>query len=145
MKKIIAIAAIFAAIASIATAQDANRMKYVQILEPSTALNKTSSVVNVSAYKGNATLAVQFSAGSIAATATVTFAHASAATGTYSTVTNTAGTAAVIRQIGPATNDIQTVSIDTARLKPFVRAVLVQSGEDTNSVSAFFVAPMKSE
>jgi len=32
-----------------------------------------------------------------------------------------------------------------ARLKPYVRAVVLQSGEDTNSVSALLIAPMKSE
>lgn len=147
IKRIIAAVAFVALFAGIGIAfgADANQMKYVQILAPTASLSTTGSAVNVSAYKGNAALAVQFSSGAIAATATVTFAHASASTGTWSTVTNTAGTACIVTQTGPATNDVQTVSIDTARLKPYLRAVLLQSGEDTNTVSAFFVAPMKSE
>jgi len=144
--KKIAILALALVAAQLAFGQsDANQMKYVQILAPTASLSTTGSAVNVSAYKGNATLAVQMSPYIAAATCTVTIAHASATTGTWYTVTNTAGTAATFSQVGPATTAVQTVSIDMARLKPYVRAVVLQSGEDTNSVSALLIAPMKSE
>ena len=145
MKKI-AILALALVAAQLAFGQsDANQMKYVQVLAPTASLSTTGTVTDVSAYKGNAALAVQFSPSAIASTATVTFAHALASTGTWSTVTNAAGTALVVTQTGPATNAIQTVPIDMARVHKYVRAVLLQSGEDTNSVSAFLVAPMKAE
>lgn len=145
MKKI-AIIALALVAAQLAFGQsDANQMKYVQVLAPTASLSTTGTVTDVSAYKGNAALAVQFSPSAIASTATVTFAHALASTGTWSTVTNAAGTALVVTQTGPATNAIQTVPIDMARVHKYVRAVLLQSGEDTNSVSAFLVAPMKAE
>ncbi len=144
MKKI-AILALALVAAQLAFGQsDANQMKYVQILAPTASLSTTGSAVNVSAYKGNAAIGVQFSSSAIASTGTVTIYHAPAATGLYVRVTNTAGTAATITQTGPATNDVQTYSIDLARLHPYVRAVLSQSG-DTNTVSVFMVAPMKSE
>jgi hypothetical protein len=145
MKKIAILAlALFAA--QLAFGQsDANQMKYVQLLAPTVELAATGTVTDVSAYKGNAAVAVQFSPSAVASTATVTFAHALASTGTWSTVTNAAGTALVVTQTGPATNAIQTVPIDMARVHKYVRAVLVQSGQDTNAVSAFLVAPMKSE
>ena len=145
MKKI-AILALALVAAQLAFGQsDANQMKYVQVLAPTASLSTTGTVTDVSAYKGNAALAVQFSPSAIASTATVTFAHALASTGTWSTVTNAAGTALVVTQTGPATNAIQTVPIDMARVHKYVRAVLLQSGEDTNTVSAFLVAPMKAE
>lgn len=140
----LALVALFAGI-GIAFGADANQMKYVQILAPTASLSTTGSAVSVSAYKGNAAIGVQFSSSAIASTGTVTIYHAPAATGLYTRVTNTAGTAATITQTGPATNDVQTYSIDLARLHPYVRAVLSQSGEDTNTVSVFMVAPMKSE
>ena len=145
MRKIAIIAlALFAA--QLAFGQsDANQMKYVQVLAPTASLSTTGTVTDVSAYKGNAALAVQFSPSAIASTATVTLAHALASTGTWSTVTNAAGTALVVTQTGPATNAIQTVPIDMARVHKYVRAVLLQSGGDTNTVSAFLVAPMKAE
>jgi len=144
--KKIAIIALALVAAQLAFGQsDANQMKYVQILAPTASLSTTGTVVDVAAYKGNAALAVQFSPSAIASTATVTFAHALASTGTWSTVTNAAGTALVVTQTGPATNAIQTVPIDMARVHKYVRAVLLQSGQDTNSVSAFLVAPMKAE
>lgn len=146
-KKIIVASALVALFAGIGTAfgQDANLMKYVQILAPTASLATTGTAVNVAAYKGNATLGVQFSSTAVACTNTVTFYHAAAATGVYSRITNSAGTAAVLTQTGPKTNDVQTYPIDLARLHPYVIAVLAQSGQDTNTASAFMVAPMKSE
>ena len=144
MKKFLGLGLLLALAVS-AFGSDANLMKYVQVLAPTVSLSTTGTVTDVSAYKGNAALAVQFSPSAIASTATVTFVHALAATGTWSTVTNAAGTALVVTQTGPATNAIQTVPIDMARLHKYVRVVLLQSGEDTNAVSAFLVAPMKAE
>lgn len=145
MKKILAIAALAASAAVALGQSDANKMKYVQLLAPTMSLSTTGGAVNVAAYKGNASIGVQFSSSPIASTGTVTFYHATAATGTYSRITNAAGTAAVLTQTGPATNDVQTYPIDLALLHPYVRAILLQSGEYTNAVSAFMVAPMKSE
>lgn len=145
MKKILIFALVAAAALSAFGQSDANQMKYVEILSPTASLSTTGTAVNVAAYKGNATLAVQMSPYIAAATCTVTIAHASSTTGTWYTVTNTAGTAAIFSQVGPATTAVQTVSIDMARLKPYVRAVVLQSGEDTNCVSALLIAPMKSE
>ena len=145
MKKI-AIIALALVAAQLAFGQsDANQMKYVQVLAPTASLSTTGTVTDVSAYKGNAALAVQFSPSAIASTARVTVAHANATTGTWVTVTNAAGTALVVTQVGPATNAVQTIPIDLARMRKYVRVVLTQSGEDTNAVSALLIAPMKSE
>ena len=146
-KKIFTAFALFALFATIGIVYgaDANQMKYVQILAPTASLSTTGTVVDVAAYKGNATVAVQISPSAIASTARVTVAHANATTGTWVTVTNAAGTALVVTQVGPATNAVQTIPIDLARMRKYVRVVLTQSGEDTNAVSAILIAPMKSE
>lgn len=125
-------------------AADANQMKYVQLMYPQAATAATSGVVTVSAYKGNATFAAQWSPSAQASTGTVTLVHSATSGGTYTTVTNLAGTACVITQTGPITNEIQTVAIDLARVHPYVKVIASQAG-DTNYVSAVLVAPMKSE
>ena len=144
MKNITIMIVAMACLASVVTAQDANLMNYVQIYAPGTSLALTSSAVDVSDYKGNATFAAQFGPYTQAATGTVTFVHSTTSGGTYTTITNQAGTAMVITQIGPATNDIQTLDCDLARLHIYVKAIVTQAG-DTNAISAFMVAPMKSE
>lgn len=145
MKKILIFALVAAAALSAFGQSDANQMKYVEILSPTASLSTTGTVVDVSSYKGNAAIAVQISPSAIASTVTVTIAHANATTGTWTTVTNAAGTALVVTQVGPKTNAVQTVPIDLARCRKYMRAVVVQSGEDTNTVSALLIAPMKSE
>ncbi len=126
-------------------AADANRMQFLQLYAPGTDLALTSSAVDVSDYKGNAAFAAQFSPTAVACTSTVTLAHCTTSGGTYTTVTNLAGTACVITQTGPATNDIQTVPIDLARLHVYAKVIVSQSGQDTNAISAFLIAPMKAD
>ena len=126
-------------------AADANQQHYLQLYAPGTDLALTSSAVDISDYKGNATFGVQFSAQAVNSTNTATLVHSATSGGTYLTATNLAGTACVVTQTGPATNDIQTVAIDLARLNAYVKVIVNQSGEYTNAVSAFLVAPMKSD
>lgn len=145
MKNILILALVAAAALSAFGQSDANQMKLLQVLAPTASLSTTGTVIDVSSYKGNAAVAVQISPSAIASTVTVTIAHANATTGTWTTVTNAAGTALVVTQVGPKTNAVQTVPIDMARLRKYMRAVVLQSGEDTNSVSALLIAPMKSE
>ena len=145
MKKILSILAIAALVPVIGFAQDANRMKYVQLLAPVAAASSSNSAVDISSYKGNATFLAQFApateAGSVS---TVTLKHSATAGGAYVTCTNIDGTACVITQTGPATNAAQTVSIDLARLHAYVRAYTAHTTQ-TNAVSAMLIAPMKSE
>ena len=146
MKRSILIFALVAMLAPVACiAQDANRMQYLQLYAPGTSLAATSAAVDVSAYKGNATFAVQSDPSTVACTNTATLTHCATSGGTYATATNLAGTACVVTQTGPATNDIQTVAIDLARLHKYVKVVVAQSGQQTNAMSAFLVAPFKSE
>jgi len=105
-----------------ASAMDANLMKYQQLIEPVA------------------------SAATEAVTSTVSLVHATTSTGTYSVVTNLAGTACTVSQTGPATSAVQTVQIDTARLHSYVKVIVAQATtNEIPAVSALLVAPMKSE
>ena len=140
MKRLIA-AMILAA--GIAAAQDANQMHYLTLVPPSDTAAITNAAVDVSAYKGNARLLADFETNTEAGyVATVTFEH-SANNTDYATITNTAGAACVITKSGAFTNSVPDgLSIDSRRLKKYVRAVVAQTGE-TNAVSALIVFPMK--
>ena len=140
MKRLIA-AMILAA--GIAAAQDANQMHYLTLVPPSDTASITGAGVDVSAYKGNARLLADFETNTATGyVATVTFAH-SANNPDYATITNTAGAACVITKSGAFTNSVPDgLSIDSRRLKKYVRAVVAQTGE-TNAVSAWIVFPMK--
>ena len=141
MKRLIA-AMILAA--GIVAAQDANQMHYLTLVPPSRAVAAiTNAAVDVSAYKGNARLLADFEPNAEAGyVATVTFEH-SANNSNYATITNTAGAACVITKSGAFTNSVPDgLSIDSRRLKKYVRAVVAQTGE-TNAVSALIVFPMK--
>jgi hypothetical protein len=140
MKRLIA-AMILAA--GIAAAQDANQMHYLTLVPPSDTAAITGAGVDVSAYKGNARLLADFEANTETGyVATVTFAH-SANNADFATITNTAGAACVITKSGAFTNSVPDgLSIDSRRLKKYVRAVVAQTGE-TNAVSALIVFPMK--
>ena len=140
MKRLIA-AMILAA--GIAAAQDANQMHYLTLVPPSDTAAITGAGVDVSAYKGNARLLADFEANTETGyVATVTFAH-SANNADFATITNTAGAACVITKSGAFTNSVPDgLSIDSRRLKKYVRAVVAQTGE-TNAVSAWIVFPMK--
>jgi hypothetical protein len=140
MKRLIA-AMILAA--GIAAAQDANQMHYLTLVPPSDTAAITGAGVDVSAYKGNARLLADFEANTETGyVATVTFAH-SANNADFATITNTAGAACVITKSGAFTNSVPDgLSIDSRRLKKYVRAVVAQTGE-TNAVSALIVFPMR--
>ena len=129
--------------AGIAAAQDANQMHYLTLVPPSDTAAITGAGVDVSAYKGNARLLADFGTNTKTGyVATVTFAH-SANNTNFSTITNTAGAACVITKSGAFTNSVPDgLSIDSRRLKKYVRAVVAQTGE-TNAVSAWIVFPMK--
>ena len=139
MKRLIA-AMILAA--GIAAAQDANQMHYLTLVPPS-ATAAPGAGVDVSAYKGNARLLADFEPNAEAGyVATVTFEH-SANNTNFVTITNTAGAACVITKSGAFTNSVPDgLSIDSRRLKKYVRAVVAQTSE-TNAVSAWIVFPMK--
>ena len=140
MKRLIA-AMILAA--GIAAAQDANQMHYLTLVPPSDTAAITGAGVDVSAYKGNARLLADFETNTETGyVATVTFAHSSN-NSDFTTITNTAGAACVITKSGAFTNSVPDgLSIDSRRLKKYVRAVVAQSGE-TNAVSAWIVFPMR--
>jgi len=144
MRKLLIALMLLTCIAGFAVAQDANLMNYIQLNSAVTSVAITNAAVSVAAYKGNGVFAAQFSPSTLASTSTVTLVTSATSGGTYVPVTNLAGTACVITQTGPATNDIQTVQIDTARLNAFVKTIIAQSG-DTNSINSFLVAPMKSQ
>lgn len=129
--------------AGIAAAQDANQMHYLTLVPPSDTAAITGAGVDVSAYKGNARLLADFEPNTAAGyVATVTFEH-SANNTNFVTITNTAGAACVITKSGAFTNSVPDgLSIDSRRLKKYVRAVVAQTGE-TNAVSALIVFPMK--
>lgn len=135
-------------------AQDANQMKYVQLLPAncSTNLSVTGSIIDIAGYKGNATLVVNTGASSgMTNTITVTLQHSTAANfANPNTVTNLAGTAGVLTETCGATvadtENLQTFAIDTARLRKYIRVIYTTTlAENYIPVSAMLVAPMKSE
>jgi len=145
MKKLIAILALAALLPALSFAQDANRMKYIELLAPVAAAASSNTAVDISDYKGNATFVVQFGPATEAeSVSSVTLKHSATAGGAYVTATNIDGTACTFSQTGPATTAVQTVAIDLARLHPYVRAYTTHTTQ-TNPVSAILVAPMKSE
>jgi len=106
----------------------------------------TGSAVDKAGYKGNSTLWIQSGAplnGSSAYTNLVTFQHATASTGTFVTVTNLAGTAAVFTFTGASAKN-ESYQIDLAKLHKYMRVVAVQKN-GAGSVDVTLIAPMKSE
>jgi hypothetical protein len=133
------------AVGTVCNAADANQMKYLSLLSPVVSASEAGAAIDLASYKGNSTVLVNW--GACADTnyvGTVTISHANASTGTYSTVTNTAGTAAVLTASGVGTNVVSTYSIDSARLRKYIKATLTQT-PSTNAVGVVFIAPMKSE
>ena len=137
-----------------AMAGDANQMKYVSLLPAnlSTNLAVTGATIDYAGYKGNACLVVH--TGTASATnnlLTVTLQHSSNSNfSPASTVTNTAGVACVVSvPVVDATSEslkVTTLSIDSARLKKYVRVIYTTTLADNYvPVSAMLVAPMKSE
>ena len=130
-------------------AADANQMHYVELFPlyygTASTTNSTVTGVDVSAYKGNATVVCSFGVGSVTTvTNLVTVQHCATTNGTYSTVTNYAGTAITFTHVGGATAVASTKPLDLARVKKYVR-VIVDQGADTNAAAVMLVAPMKSE
>lgn len=131
-------------ICSVALATDANLMKYLTLLGTSSA-SETGSAVDVSAYKGNATIVINWATGSEATyTGTVTIAHCATSGGTYSTITNLAGVAAVKTCTGIKTNQLDTYAVDLGALHKYVKVTAAHVNA-TNAVGVVLVAPMKSE
>ena len=97
MKKLLALLATIVIPVVVFAAGDANQMKYVSILDPVVSTNATSAAIDIAAYKGNGTVIADW--GISTATnyaATVTFKHSTTSGGTYTTVTNLAGTAGTL-------------------------------------------------
>lgn len=130
-------------------AADANQMKYVELyplyFATGSYTNPAPTGVDVSAYKGNATVVCFNGVGTLATvTNLVTVQHCATTNGTYTTVTNYAGTAITFTHAGTAAAAMATKPLDLARVKKYVR-VLVDQGADTNATAVVLVAPMKSE
>jgi len=146
MKKLILILAAAALLPIAVVARDANQMKYVGLLQVDDSGSATGPAVDVSAYKGNAAFVVAWGLSSVAEyTGTVSITHCATADGTYTTVTNLAGTAGTLTNTGVTTNKVDTFSCDLSRLHKYVKASLAEQDNETNGVSVIMVAPMKSE
>ena len=148
MKKLISIAVAIVA-PLVGFAADANQMHYVELFPlyygTGSSTNSTVTGVDVSAYKGNATVVCSFGVGTVATvTNLATVQHCATTNGTYTTVTNYAGTAITFSHVGAAAAAASTKPLDLARCKKYVR-VIVDQGADTNAAAVVLVAPMKSE
>jgi len=148
MKKLFAfltLACLFAMNAAVFAA-DANQMHYAT-LGVCTA-DADGTALDVSDYKGNSTVVVNWADGAVGTdatyTGTVTFATCATAGGTFTTVTNLAGTAGTFIRTGSNVASVVTFQIDSARLNKYVRASAVNVNL-TNAVGVVFVAPMKAD
>lgn len=143
MKKLITFAML--AVCAVTFAQDANRMSYVQLINPVVDDALDGPAVDVSKYKGNAAFlaewATNIEAGHVAS---VTLQTSATSTSGWHTVTNINAEAVKVTKTGAYTNTApDRVLIDSNRLKKYVRAVVTQTGS-TNAVSAMIVFPMVS-
>ena len=144
MKKIIILAMSLLIPLAVFAAGDANLMKYVSVLGAGS-VAATNAAVDVTAYKGNSSIVVNWgTASSSSYTGTVTVTHSATSGGTYTTVTNLAGTAGVLTSTGITTNEVDTFAIDLGAVHRYLKLVYAPNTH-TNSVSAILVAPMKSE
>ena len=106
----------------------------------------TGTGIDVSDYKGNAAFMVHCGGAvneAAAYTNTVTIQHSATLNGTYTTLTNLAGTAGTKALVG-VTGSVQTFPCDLGRANVYVRATSVQQN-DAGSVGVTMVAPMKSD
>lgn len=111
-----------------------------------TAQTITGTGVDVSVYKGNATIVTAMGGAVNEAstyTNTVTIQHSASLGSGYTTLTNLAGTAGTETVVG-STGEVDTFPIDLSRCHKYLRAVSVQEN-DVGSVGVYLVAPMKSE
>jgi len=144
MKKVLAV--MFACVVAgvVYAGNDANLMHYVGLLSTKAGA-ATGSAVDVSQYKGNATFVVAWGVGTDTNhTGSVTIQHCATSGGTYTTVTNLAGTAGVMTTAGAVANEVDTFACDLGRLHKYVKAVHAAEGSATNGVAVMMVAPMKS-
>ena len=144
MKKIITFAML--AVCAVAFAQDANRMSYVQLINPVVDDALDGPAVDVSKYKGNAAFLAEWATNTETGhVASVTLQTSAASSSGWYTVTNINAEAVKVSKSGAYTNAApDRVLIDSNRLKKYVRAVVAQTGS-TNAVSAMIVFPMVSE
>ena len=143
MKKLISIMTVCAAVFAMA---DAGLNSYVQLVNPSDTATITGTGVDISAYKGNAVLLAEFETSTTAGyTGIVTFAH-SANNSSWATITNINGTACVLTKTGAFTNTApSSITVDSGRLKKYIRASVSQPGANTNAVSAMAVFTFKAQ
>lgn len=143
MKKLITIAMLSAC--AVAFAQDANRMSYVQLINPVVDDALDGPAVDISKYKGNAAFLAEWAANTETGhVASVTLQTSAASSSGWYTVTNINAEAVKVTKTGAYTNTApDRVLIDSNRLKRYVRAVVAQTGA-TNAVSAMIVFPMVS-
>lgn len=143
MKKLITLA-MLAAVACV-LAQDANRMHYVQLVNPVVDDALDGGGVDISAYKGNAAFLVEWATNTETGHVASVTLETSANNSTWVAVTNIDASAVISSKTGVYTNAVpDKASIDSNRLKKYVRAVVAQTGS-TNAVSSMIVFPMKSE
>lgn len=141
MKKLFILVSLMA-VSVIAT--DANRLFYSAGLNP-TAVDLTGTAVDVATFKGNGTVVVTWGTASDAAyTGTVTVAHCTTVDGTYTTVTNLAGTVGAMTNVGVTTNEVDTFAVDFGALHKYMQ-VSVAHLNVSNNVAAVIVSPMKSQ
>jgi len=132
---------------SLAMAGDANQNSYVSVLGATAlyAATATNAATDISAYKGNSTIVVNWgTANASTYTGTVTVTQGTSTTGTFSTVTNAAGTAGTMTSTGVKTNEVDTFAIDLGAVHKYLRLTAVHANA-TNAVSGTLVAPMKSQ
>ena len=139
--------ALFATLATLAVsvfAVDANRLFYSAGLNP-TAVELTGTAVDIATFKGNGTVVVTWGTAPAATyTGTVTVAHCTTIDGTYTTVTNLAGTVGAMTNYGVTTNEVDTFAVDFGALHKYMQ-VSVAHLSVSNNVAAVIVAPMKSQ
>jgi len=146
MKKMLTAMIVFSLAVCMVYASDANKMHYVGLLQVDNAASETGPAVDVSAYKGNATFVAAWGKSAVAGyTGTVTVTHCATSGGSYTTVTNLAGTAGTMTKTGVTTNEVDEFACDLARLHKYVKVSLAAQANETNGVSVILVAPMKSE
>lgn len=153
MKKLVSFIGM-ALIACAGFAADANQMSYIPVLAPVAGITNQTAVLSAAAdtlgYKGNCSFVAYTSAmvTNVVATNTVTLYTCATSDGTYQTVTNIAGTAAVLQFqfVGGVTEKVKTYPIGTDRLLRYIKAGYAVSGDDNQTnvtASAILVAPYK--
>jgi hypothetical protein len=143
MKKLTFLIACLLLACNIVLARDAGMQFYSNTL--TTDVDATGTALDIAAFKGNGLLTVSWgTAGNANYTGTVTIAHCTTEGGTYTTVTNTQGTAGVLYNYGVTTNEIDTFAMDLGALHKYVKVSAAHLNV-SNNVSAVLVAPMKSQ